>query len=509
MNKFSPFRRIASCISLLLVFVLAFSNQSCQDDFDGKDSPEKSATEKVMATEDKMLSYDQFLQQVKGFKDNEMYSHFKSSAEKSLRSSKKIVFPFPLLPSTTDSVRKLTINNHTTYTIPVYRRSHTGTVFRNIIIDSTDAGVKAYLAWYFPDKKWIQEYKKDRKRSFYGTVIMNNYDGLPSSGRPEGRANLVPVCASVMVLSSIVEHLCCHNSQHTSCGCPTGTKYYFEYQYSTVTTCIDSYIDSFGGYGGSGGGTGGGTVPNPGGGYDPCVQPKTGTGKTPCTPNTPDPGPVVVPNAAAAPIVNTAKAKGIIFTSTEIAVLNSLSPAMATRVNALISKFGDMVTKNFDNLIINLTGKALTPKEKEALDALADQLQSYKLLMRLFYAANAYAAENLTGVKFNSFGATCSNCKANAFKHALFLIFNAETFTIKSAETLASAHELNSAGIDRTMDEINNAAGSSIFKQFGQTGTDSQWADRVKAATNVGQHGLVFVKNAALVSTTNFDPNCP
>ncbi|MCF2503973.1 hypothetical protein L0663_11330 [Dyadobacter sp. CY107] len=61
MKKFSPFRRIASCISILLIFVLAFSNQSCQDDFDGKDSPEKSATEKVMATEDKMLSYDQFV----------------------------------------------------------------------------------------------------------------------------------------------------------------------------------------------------------------------------------------------------------------------------------------------------------------------------------------------------------------------------------------------------------------------------------------------------------------
>lgn len=513
MQKLSLFRRIASCISFLLVFVFAFSNQSCRDDLDTKSSPEKSPAEKFLATEDRMLSYDQFLEQVKGFEDKEMYDHFRSSAEKSLRSSEKIVIPFPILPSTTDSVRKLTINNHTTYTIPVYRRSHTGTVFRNIIVDSTDAGVKAYLAWYFPDKKWIQEYKKDRKRSFYGTVIMNNYDGLPSNGRPEGRANLVPVCASVMVLSSIVEHLCCHNSQHTSCGCPTGTKYYFEYQYNTVTTCIDSYIDAFGGYGGSGGGTGGGsgggTVPNPGGGYDPCVQPKTGTGKTPCTPNTPDPGPVVVPNAAAAPLVSLAKAKGIIFTSTEIAVLNELDQPMLARITDLFSSFADKVTKNYGELMLILTGEAFNAKENEALDALADNVESFKRIMRFMYAANAYAAQKFTSTKYNAFGSTCNNCKGNAFKHALFIILNAETFSKESALTLAAGHENGQLDMDTQMDNKNNAAGVSIFDKFNGSGTAFQWADRVKEATNLGQYGLVFIKNSVLVSTSNVDPTCP
>ncbi|MCF2489704.1 DUF6973 domain-containing protein [Dyadobacter sp. CY347] len=512
MQKFSPFRRIASCISFLLVFVFAFSNQSCREDLDPKSSPENSPAEKVMATEDRMLTYDQFLEQVRGFKDKEMYDHFRSSAEKSLRSSEKIIFPFPTLPSTTDSVRKLTINNHTTYTIPVYRRSHTCPVFRNIIIDSTDTGVKAYLAWYFPDKKWIQEYKKDRKRSFYGTVIMNNYDGLPSSGRPEGRTNLVPVCASVMVLSGIVEHLCCHNSQHTSCGCPTGTKYYFEYQYNTVTTCIDSYIDAFGGYGGSGGGTGGGsgggTVPNPGGGYDPCQQPKTGTGKTPCTPNTPDPGPVVVPNANVVPLVSIASAKGVSFNSTEMSMLNSLSLTTINRIKNLISKFGGMVEGDYDNLMTAITGDDLSDLENGMLDILGDGFADSIFIVRLIYAANAYAAQTYTAVKYNICGSTCSGCKANAFKHALFLIFNAELFTIKAASALASAHEDGQVSKEAQMDRVNNATGQKIYEKFLGSGTPNQWADRVKIAADNADFGMTFLKSDAFVSTKTADNTC-
>ena len=218
---------------------------------------------------------------------------------------------------------------------------------------------------------------------------------------------------------------------------------------------------------------------------------------------------MVAPNAKVAPLINIASAHGINFTSTEIAVLNEQGQPMINKIKDLIQTFNNSVKTDFGNLMKNLTGKSLNSKEIEALDAIADNIDSYKFLMRLMYAANAYAAETTTAVKYNAIGSKCSHCKANAFKHALFLIYNAETFTLSSANTLASAHEYGQVGIDTEMDKKNNAAGSSIFSQFNGSGTSSQWADRVKLAANLGKHGLVFIKNSVLVSTTNFDPDCP
>lgn len=321
MKKYSDFRRSASFI--LSVFVFAFINQSCLENLNGKNSHEKNVADMV-GTEDKMLSYNEFLEQVKAFKDKEMYSHFQSSAEEALRSTEKIIFPFPLLPSTTDSVRKIKVNNHTTFTIPVYRRSHTGPVFRNIIIDSTKAGIRAYLAWYFPDERWTQEYKKDHKRSFYGTVYLNNYNDLPSIARPAEHIDLSSVYSSVMVLSSIKKHLCCHDAKHASCGCPVGKKYYFDFLYNTVTVSANNYIPPSSGLPDNNADSGGGTVPDPGVGYDPYEKTKTGTEKTPCAPNTLRPEPSVVPNAAVKELIKTVKANGVNFTPTEIGILNQL-----------------------------------------------------------------------------------------------------------------------------------------------------------------------------------------
>ncbi|MCF2503974.1 hypothetical protein L0663_11335 [Dyadobacter sp. CY107] len=131
---------------------------------------------------------------------------------------------------------------------------------------------------------------------------------------------------------------------------------------------------------------------------------------------------------------------------------------MINRIKDLIQYAKNSVKLDFGNLMKTLTGSVFTPKEHQALDALGD---------------------------------------------------NVETFTKQSAETLAGAHEDGKSGIDTQMDGINNAAGASIYTQFGGSGTSSQWADRVKAATNLGQHGLVFVKNKVLVSAKEIDPNCP
>ncbi|QRR02614.1 DUF6973 domain-containing protein [Dyadobacter sandarakinus] len=507
MKQFSPFRPVSAYILVLIAFALSIFNQSCRDDTDNKAAPQQSAANKNAATENKMLSYNEFLQQVKNLKDKALYNHFRLNAEAGSRTSELPLFPIRTLPSTTDSVRKITVNQHTTYTIPVYRREHTGEVFRNIIIDSSDAGVKAYLAWYFPDKNWIKEYRSNRKRSFYGRVFLSDYDDIPSDARSGGRVNLLPVCTSVMVLSETIEHLCCHNMQHASCACAAGSQYHIEYLYNTVTTCIDTYIPPFGG--GTGGSGGGGTVPNPGGGYDPCDNGNLRTMTTPCKPAPPAPTPPVAANANVAPLISLAAGKGVTFTPTEVAVLNSQGAIMITKMKNLLSAYGDMVKKDFESLITTLTGSALTPSEKQALNALADNYDPYKFLMRLMYASNAYAAETATLANYNLCGATCGNCKGNAFKHALFLIYNAETFTQNSAVALAFAHEEGQGGKDTEMDYKNNAAGSAIFTVFGNTGTPSEWISRVKTAVNQGTHGFVFVKNSTLVSTSNVDPNCP
>ncbi|WP_138479690.1 DUF6973 domain-containing protein [Dyadobacter bucti] len=175
----------------------------------------------------------------------------------------------------------------------------------------------------------------------------------------------------------------------------------------------------------------------------------------------------------------------------------------------MITKFGAAVQVDWDNLVKTIRGKNLTPPEKEQLNTLAGGTDANKFIIRLVYAANAYAAQLSTAAKFNVSGSTCENCKANAFKHALFLIFNAEPFTLEIASVLAAAHEVGTSGKNTEMDKKNNAAGKLIYEQFSGIGTPFQWIDRVKAATNQGQYGMVFIKDGNEVSTTVVDPTCP
>jgi hypothetical protein len=505
-------------ISIFLLFLcLSFSINSCRDDVVNENPPEKPLPGKATGAKMEAVTYDQFLKQIKGY-DKELLTSLRAAASTSQRTSgDDFKSRFELKVSTSDSVRRIVMNNHVTYTLAVKPLSRSSTLFQNLIIDSTETGVNSYVLTYFPTKSWVRDYRKNKKTSFRGRVIMTDHY-LKKDSLRGGRVNQ-QICASVMVLIEIIEHLCCHNQQgHGACGCAPGQGYYLEYSYDQVTTCTSIEIPTFSGgwVGGGTGGGGGGTAPNPGNGYEPCTGPQDRTMVAPpCETNEP-PGPQPIendpyytPNSNVSSLITLAATKGVTFTAAQVPALNALSPEMITRIKNLITKFGAAVQVDWDNLVNTINGEYLTDDELAILNTLAAGTGANIFIIRLVYAANAYAAQLSTAAKFNAYGSTCENCKANAFKHALFLIFNAEPFTLEIASILAAAHESESSGQNTEMDKKNNMAGMLIYEQFSRIGTPLQWVDRVKTATSQGQYGMVFIKNGNQVSTSVVDPTCP
>ena len=501
-------------ISIFLLFLcLSFSINSCRDDIVNDNPPGKPSSGKATGAKMETVTYDQFLRQIKGY-DKELLTSLRAAASTSQRTSgDDFKSRFELKVSTSDSVRRIVMNKHVTYTLAVKPLSRSSTLFQNLVIDSTETGVNSYILTYFPTKSWVQDYRKNKKTSFRGRVIMTDHYPKKDSLRG-GRVNQ-QICASVMVLSEIIEHLCCHNQQgHGACGCVPGQGYYLEYSYDQVTTCTSIEIPTFSGGWTGGGAGGGGTTPSPGNGYEPCTGPQDRTMVAPpCETNEPtgpiENDPYYTPNSNVSSLISLAATKGVSFTAAQVPALNALSPEMITRIKNLITKFGAAVQVDWDNLIKTIRGKNLTDDELAILNTLAAGTGANIFIIRLVYAANAYAAQLSTAAKFNFCGSTCMSCKANAFKHALFLIFNAEAFTIEIATILAATHEATSSGKETDMDVKNNAAGKLIFDQFGGIGTASQWVDRVKAATDQGKYGMVFLKNDNPVGTTTVDTSCP
>ncbi len=502
-------------ISIFLLFLcLSFSINSCRDDIVNDNPPGKPSSGKATGARMEAVTYDQFLKQIKGY-DKELLTSLRAAASTGQRTSgDDFKSRFELKVSTRDSVRRIVMNTHVTYTLAVTPLSRSTTLFQNLVIDSTETGVNSYILTYFPTKSWVQDYRKNKKTSFRGRVIMTDHYPGKDSLRG-GRVNQ-QICASVMVLTEIIEHLCCHNQQgHGACGCAPGQGYYLEYSYDQVTTCTSIEVPTFsGGWTGGGTGGGGGTAPNPGNGYEPCTGPQDRTMVAPpCETNDPpvpnENDPYYTPNSNVSSLITLAATKGVSFTAAQVPALNALSPEMITRIKNLITKFGAAVQVDWDNLVNTINGEYLTDDELAILNTLAAGTGANKFIIRLVYAANAYAAQLSTAAKFNAYGSTCENCKANAFKHALFLIFNAEPFTLEIASILAAAHESESSGQNTEMDKKNNMAGMLIYEQFSRIGTPLQWVDRVKTATSQGQYGMVFIKNGNQVSTSVVDPTCP
>jgi hypothetical protein len=129
----------------------------------------------------------------------------------------------------------------------------------------------------------------------------------------------------------------------------------------------------------------------------------------------------------------------------------------------------------------------LTPAEKNILGNNA--------LNVLIYYANSLSASFRTQQFYGSDG---DNDKGNAFKHALFMIWNCHDFGPTVGSLLGIAHEQGKSGLSTDMDFWNNGKGYLIY-QNEDTSTWQATLDAVQQAVSNGT--LKYIKNGELVPT--------
>lgn len=169
-----------------------------------------------------------------------------------------------------------------------------------------------------------------------------------------------------------------------------------------------------------------------------------------------------MPNSNVIGLISAVAPYGISFSSHEIAVLNTLPINAINRIKQFLEQKRTKAIWFYEQVIKAYTGSDFTPEERKLLTSKGD---TYYRIYFLAYAANAYHATLSTTRKFNERAAYCSSCKGNAYKHAIFRIFDAETFGMELAEKLGKAHEPSDPprSPETSMDLFNNSVGLDIF----------------------------------------------
>lgn len=207
----------------------------------------------------------------------------------------------------------------------------------------------------------------------------------------------------------------------------------------------------------------------------------------------------VQPTSIVAGLLSSVAPHGIYFSNNEIAILNTLPDNVINRVLAYLLDKKDRsiwFSKQTGNF---LTGKAFNSEEEKTLKSKGE---TYYAVNYIIYAANAFAAYKSTEAKFNTDAAMCVSCRGNAYKHALFRIFDAEAFGFDMAKQLGKDHEYGPAnGIHTEMDLTNNQAGLDIFVVNPGLHFPWYWEGKVMEALNQGTN-MVFVKDGNKVSTS-------
>jgi hypothetical protein len=213
------------------------------------------------------------------------------------------------------------------------------------------------------------------------------------------------------------------------------------------------------------------------------------------------------PNSNVIGLMNAVAPYGILFSSHEIAVLNTLPLNAINRIMRFLLTYRIKATWLYENIIQASTGEAFNSQEREIL---LRKGESFYQIYFLAYASNAYAAMKLTEYNFNLCASTCSSCKGNAFKHAMFRIFDAETFGYATAIDLGNAHEASEDpnNPETIMDKINNNVGLDIFGvNSWLPRTTDYWVDKVMQAINQGNR-MVFLQGGNQVPTYSMDWDC-
>ncbi|MFD0940398.1 hypothetical protein [Pedobacter boryungensis] len=183
---------------------------------------------------------------------------------------------------TTDSIKVIKANGHTSYVFPVKLSSKRAVSFQNLTIEESPTGTIAFVNTYTPSKKWIADWKAGHAGKFDGdigvTYLNLNTGNLPStlsnsktntqgkisSTKDHNAISLAQVCNTTTYYYAIPYS--CGSGQHgpgdSRCALTGSDAAGYVYITSEITTCYD--IPD------GGGGGGGGTTPTPPGDYDPC-----------------------------------------------------------------------------------------------------------------------------------------------------------------------------------------------------------------------------------------------
>lgn len=136
-----------------------------------------------------------------------------------------------------------------------------------------------------------------------------------------------------------------------------------------------------------------------------------------------------------------------------------------------LRQWGNLSVSELEDLTVGLFEERINAQERQILENVWGA-PFYRIALWLYILdgsdAEQYTAFNFSANQINGQTAsTCAWCIGNAFKHAIFRVLNAATFTRQISINLGVAHELNApiANIvkDTEMDTYNNAQGIAVF----------------------------------------------
>lgn len=275
-----------------LILMCLFLTQACKKDlFLPKDkSPDKN---KQITN----IGYQTFLSSIDINKTGSLKTVLSKSREKIMSTEKTATN----LTLQTDSVIRLVVDDTISYILALKPQTPRAVQFQNITIQITKDKTIAFLSTYYPDKEWVEDWRKDRHMGFKGTITFNKINLeervtssikqdvvgrgtdlksriIASIGNADmkvsGMISLAPGECEIYDVYTVVPYPCSTGDWPGHCAWESDgglTMEMLDYlpgyrvDKNTVVNCAMPQLPG----GGSGGG-GGNTSPNPGGSYDPC-----------------------------------------------------------------------------------------------------------------------------------------------------------------------------------------------------------------------------------------------
>lgn len=292
MNKLTFSKGKAIVCLILMCLLLA---QSCKKDLLLPKKTENSSTDKIRS-----ISYSQFVSAID--------LNSTGSLKAVLSGQKAKVMSTQALPGNLDlemdSVKKLTLGDTISYVIAIKPQTSRSTAFQNLTIQVIQDKTTAFLSTYYPEKEWLDNWRKKLKTKFKGTIVFNKIyledislnDKINTTGlaNREGKLkdkllatisgnsgyrdviSLAPGECEFYDVFTVVAYPCSTGDMPGHCpwesdgGLTMGMLDYLPGYRVDKNTVINCAMPNLPTGGGSSGGGGGSTTPNTPGTYNPC-----------------------------------------------------------------------------------------------------------------------------------------------------------------------------------------------------------------------------------------------